>query len=104
MATVTFAATDLDQIDDPQAMRALVLEQLAEQAETEHSRIVDLHGADAPTRLAAVIAVIDEASAYWTVEQHGPMTVGDYREIAADMHRVVTEQIPSIIIGRRVAG
>lgn len=87
---------DLTNIDDPQEMRRLVLEALAELAEAGHARRVALD-MDAPARLAAVVAVIVEAAAYWAVESSHGLDVAGYRELADDAYRVIGEQIPGLI-------
>lgn len=90
------ATRDLTNIHDPQAMRRVVLEALAERAEADHARRVAL-GMEAPTRLAVVTAVIVEAAAYWSVESSHGLDVAGYRELADDAYRVIGEQIPGLI-------
>lgn len=88
---------DLTNIDDPQAMRRVVLEALAERAEADHARRVAL-GMEAPARLAVVVAVIVEAAAYWAVESSHGLDVAGYRELGDDAYRVIGEQIPGLIV------
>lgn len=100
MATPDITAEIIDaQIaatDDPQAMRALVLEALAGRAEECHARHVAA-GLEVPTRLAAVVAVIGEASAYWAVESSHGLDVAGYRELADDTDRIIGAHIPGLI-------
>ncbi|QYN41203.1 hypothetical protein K1T35_48570 (plasmid) [Pseudonocardia sp. DSM 110487] len=93
---------ELATMTDPRAMRRLVLEALAARAEEAHAERVerdarDPLGAETPSRLAVVVAVIDDASAYYSNMTARGGTLEDYREIAADTYRYAEEQIPSLI-------
>lgn len=88
--------TQITATDDPNAMRRLVLEALAARTEERHARLLALD-LEAPARLAAVVAVITEASAYWALESARTTTTAEYREIAADMYQVIGDQIPGLI-------
>jgi len=83
---------ELDQQPTHLAMRDYVLRQLAACVERWHAHQTRVLGADAvPDRLAAIVAILNEARAYWELNttHHKPasrmLTADDYREIATDM-------------------
>lgn len=86
--------------DPRHAIRAAVLAECVTLAETAHTTLADLYGAAAPTREAAIVAVLDEAHAYWSVngrDWREVQTVEAARELADDLRDAMTEQARSIV-------
>ena len=89
---------------DPTAIAAIREQSLRSAvtlAESLHTNLVARHGADADTREAAIVAVFDEAHAYWTVERYGAgcATEADAREIADGLAAHLAEHAPGIVWG-----
>lgn len=86
--------------DEPQVMRTRALTALAEATLGKHARRVAVEY-DQPLDVspaAALVEVVTNAVAYWTLETaHGPYVVEDYRRIAADMYRIGMEQMPAVV-------
>lgn len=77
------------------AIRTQALAAAVELAETLHSQNAT------GTREAAIVAVLDEAHAYWTVEAHGGgcRTETDAREIAEGLAAHLADQAPGLVWG-----
>lgn len=117
-------APTFDDTGRPQVMRSRALTALADAVLARHTQhLTTLHKAMAADEFAtkydrpldvspaaALVEVITEAAAYWTIEtSRGPYVLSDYREIATGMYEAGMESMPAAIghhvrTARRAAG
>lgn len=91
---------------DYHAIRTAALVDCVAIAETDHQRAMRVDAATAPSREAVIVAVLDEANAYWRVEgdlNRNPRTlpVDEAREIADGMRTAIAERVSGIVAGLR---
>lgn len=89
---------------DHRSIRAAALAECVTIAEADHARAVRVDGATAPTREAVIVAVLDEANAFWQVENNlirdpRTLTVDEARETATDMVEAIAERVSGIVAG-----
>lgn len=89
----------IDELNDPQAMRLLVLKELVKRAEERVAELERLD-LDRPDRRDAIVRVLDEANAYWSLEtaRTAVPTLDEYREIAEDTYRLTVEQMSGLVV------